>query len=154
MRRPTSPSLYLPYARLATRQFQLGLASARVIQTRLARAAAYDPRALAPRDRAELTRMVTEKVFAGAESGQAWGLGILAWQASLARAWVGMFAAPWLGVGSSPLQVWQRAMQTGAVVTRRHAPRIVSRALTPIARRAHANDRRLARATRTAAGRS
>lgn len=139
----------LPWMRLGARQFDLALASGRVIRARLARAAECDVRALAPADRAEFTRMVSEKAYAGTESGQAAALAMLAWQAELGRVWLRMLAAPWAGMGASPLHMGQTLARVAATVSARHAPRMLGRALAPIARRAHANDRRLARLRRT-----
>ena len=143
---------HLAWARLGARQLDLAFASARVINTRLARAAACDLRALAPADRAEFSRMVTEKIAAGAESGQAATLGMLAWQVGLIRAGIGMTSTPWW-LNATPVAIWWKAISTFLALTTRHAPRVATRALAPIARRAHANDRRLARTGRPRAHR-
>lgn len=140
---------YLAWTRLGARQFDLALASGRVVQARLARAAASDLRPLAPDDRAEFTRMFSEKIAAGAESSQAAAIAILAWQVELGQAWLRMLGTPWLLVGASPVGAWQKAARAALTVTASHAPRMLGSALAPIARRAHANDRRLARIGRT-----
>ncbi|MEO5699742.1 MAG: hypothetical protein ABIS17_17300 [Casimicrobiaceae bacterium] len=140
----------IQWTRLAMRYGAMALASQRVIDHRLARAAASTPGAMSRRDQAEFTGMVTEKVFAAAEAMQASGLAVASFQARLAAAWMQSMTRPWFavapgGTGFVPTPHALRATRTATSMFTAALPGMMAAGLAPVARRAHANDRRLGR---------
>ena len=116
----------------------LSIAAPQVVAHRLTRMALAGPLPNA-RDQKEFTGMVMEKQLAFA---QAWWA---AWNAALQGPW-GMAWSTWQTalsggmLGSSPWAMWKLAERSSAP-----AAQVVNAALTPIARKASSNARRLAR---------
>ncbi|MEP7207505.1 MAG: hypothetical protein ABI920_11240 [Casimicrobiaceae bacterium] len=140
----------MQWTRLAMRYGAMALASQRVIDHRLARAAASTPGAMSSRDQAEFTGMFTEKIFAAAEAMQASGLAVASFQTRLASAWVRSMMRPWFavapgGAGFVPTAHALRAARTTTSMFTAALPGVMAAGLAPVARRAHANDRRLGR---------
>jgi hypothetical protein len=154
MRRATWPRLAVDYAELAG-------ASQRVIDARLRRAARCAGGRFTARDHVEFSGMVTEKFFALVESTQAMALAMATLQSQAVQAGLRTWLWPWLGWGGLPAPRlparWPAPLLAGAPWRPdAHARRVASRnasiwarvaaaGLAPIARRAHANDRRLRR---------
>lgn len=144
------------WSRLALRAGALALASQRVIGARVTRAAVATPVALSPRDQAEFTGMVVEKYAAATEAMQAAGLVAFRVQSQLAAAWMQALTRPWFVAGASGQAVamsphGMRSAQSLATAWMAAWPRMLAAGMAPVARRAHANDRRLARLPRGAA---
>lgn len=140
----------LQWTRLAMRYGAMALASQRVIDHRVTRAAASTPGAMSARDQAEFTGMVTEKYFAAAEAMQASGLALASLQTRLASSWIQAMSRPWFTVapGGKGLVMSPHALRSarrGAAMLGAAMPGVVAAGLAPVARRAHANDRRLGR---------
>lgn len=115
------------------------LAAGRVIQTRVGMGVLF-PHPTSADSRREAERMVTEKWMAASDAATAASL-------ALSRAYMGAGMAAW----RSALEPDARAAPAGKITrsliarSMRAAPGVWSAALAPVARRVHANDRRLHR---------